>query len=695
MYQRKLKRSGPDSCLSEKAEAKTAKLNLVKLIRTAKDDMWKRLCDEVEKDPWGRPYKMVMGKLSRPPPIPELNTPGRIDKIVRELFPQHQLSRRNKPTPICSQEAKEIAINTDELVTATKTLKKNTAPGPDGITNDVLKCFAKRQPDLLLKIYNKCLTEGHFPIIWKRARLVLLRKGDKPLDTPSSYRPLCMLDCPGKLFEKILDNRLRTFLEENNCLSQRQFGFRKGRSTTDAVHILRNIVETNSPKKKIGVMTLDIKNAFNSAPWDAILKVMQEKHIPKHLCNIIGSYLENRTLLYERDDKQTEQMLTSGVPQGSVLGPTLWNILYDNLLEKQLPEGVSFLVFADDVALVAIAKDSIALEHQLTEAGEIVRKWLHSVGMELAVQKSKATILTNTRTHNEMTINIGGEQIEAGKSIKYLGLTIDSKMNFTQHAKITATKAMIAVQKISRVLPNISLAKPRKRRIIASVTQSILLYGAPNWADSMSKKGKTELVKVQRKTAIRIASAYSTISTEASQVLADLPPIDLLAKERRTIYLAKRTNIIPNIKIEARKKLTEEWQRRWDASKKGRWTHKIIQNLDQWTTRKHGEVSYHLTQAFTGHGCFAAYLHKIGKTQTPKCWYCDHPVDDAKHTLFHCDAWHHTRTRLRHQLEVDFNPDTMLPTMPQEANNFRLQLSKEEAAGAESQVGSGGERGTQ
>lgn len=253
VYQRKLKRSGPDSCQNEKAEAKSGKLNLVELIRTAYDEMWKKLCDEVEKDPWGRPYKLVMGKLARTPPIPGLNTPGRIDTIVRELFPQQQLIRLNKPPPIHPQVVKEIAIKMDELVTATKTLKKNTASGPDGITNEVLKCFAERQPDVLLKTYNKCLTEGHFPTFWKRARLVLLRKGDKPLDTPSSYHPLCMLDCPGK----------RAFLEENNCLSQRQFGFRKGRSTTDAVHTLRTIVETNRPKNKIGVMTLDIKNSFN------------------------------------------------------------------------------------------------------------------------------------------------------------------------------------------------------------------------------------------------------------------------------------------------------------------------------------------------------------------------------------------------------------------------------------------------
>jgi len=162
-------------------------------------------------------------------------------------------------------------------------------------------------------MYNKCLTEGHFPETWKKACLVLLRKGNKPLDDPSSYRPLCMLDSMGKLFEKILDNRLRTFLEDNKSLNQRQYGFRKVRSTTDAVHTLRSIVETNFTRKKISVLTLDIQNAFNSALWKAILEAMQEKSIPTHLCRIIGSYLKNRTLLYKLVGTQKEQILTSDV----------------------------------------------------------------------------------------------------------------------------------------------------------------------------------------------------------------------------------------------------------------------------------------------------------------------------------------------------------------------------------------------
>lgn len=168
-------------------------------------------------------------------------------------------------------------------------------------------------------------------------------------------------------------------------------------------------------------------------------------------------------------------------------------------------------------------------------------------------------MITNARKHNDMVINLSGVQIAAGKSIRYLGLQLDAKLNFSQHAALSTTKASGVMQKISRILPNVSMAKPRKRRIVSSVAQSILLYDVLNWADRMSKRGKKTIISVQRKAALRITSAYSTVSTEASLVLADLPPIDLLASERRDLYVAKRLGQNTDSQKKARRRLLIQW----------------------------------------------------------------------------------------------------------------------------------------
>lgn len=110
---------------------------------------------------------------------------------------------------------------------------RRKVPGPDGLTNSILAAVHQAEPSLIKGMYNRYLEEGVFPDRWKQARLVLLRKGDKPPGEPSSYRPLCLLNDVGKLYELILVRRLESNLSSGRGLSETQFGFRKQKSTED------------------------------------------------------------------------------------------------------------------------------------------------------------------------------------------------------------------------------------------------------------------------------------------------------------------------------------------------------------------------------------------------------------------------------------------------------------------------------
>lgn len=666
VFQRKRKRKGPAASTAEENDAKTAKRELVRAIKKAKEDSWKSLCDLVQQDPWGLPYKLIMGKLIKPQPIPELNAPGRLHKIVRGLFPQQPIRSASVPFLITEGTGPIDPIAHIELINAARCLKNNKAPGPDGISNEALKTIVALKPDALIDVYNTCLLGGVFPRVWKSARLVLIRKGNKPLDDPTSYRPLCLLDCLGKLFEKILDNRLRQYLDDNDGLHDRQFGFRKGRSTTDALEALKTTVKSSN--LKVGVLTLDIKNAFNSAPWKAILEAMNDKEVPGYLQRIICSYLENRSLLFESGGVEKNMMITCGVPQGSVLGPTLWNVLYDGLLRTHLPTGVEYLAFADDVAIVAKARDSIRLEQLLASAVQVVQDWLAQTGLSLSAQKCEVMIITNTRTHNELNLVIDSHQVTSSSCIKYLGIHIDNKWRFSEHAKTVAAKAGKAVQCLSRILPNISAAKPTKRKLLSNVAHAIMLYGSPFWSQDMSTSGWMELNKVQRRMALRVISAYCTVSGDAAMVIAGILPIDLMAKDRRRRYQVRKNLSLPHPEDEG--EVTAEWQSRWDNSVKGRWTHRLIPNIERWIQRKHGEVNFHLTQVLTGHGCFAQYLNRFGKIDNAECWYCGHQVDDAFHMVFVCDAWFSRRSTVEKLIGHKLEPENMVETMLKSKGNW-------------------------
>lgn len=200
-YQKACKRRGRDLCQQEHQNAREASKALRLEIRRSQERCWADLCRQVDNDPWGLPFKLVTKKLIGRRPIPGIRLPGRLDLIVDHLFP------RSKPPAyptVTLQVPEECLFTLEELKDAGRCLPKGKAPGPDGVPDAVLRVIVQVRPDLLLPTFNKCLKTGTFLDRWKTATLVLLCKGTKPLDQPSSYRPLCLINSTGKLFERLL-----------------------------------------------------------------------------------------------------------------------------------------------------------------------------------------------------------------------------------------------------------------------------------------------------------------------------------------------------------------------------------------------------------------------------------------------------------------------------------------------------------
>lgn len=144
------------------------------------------------------------------------------------------------------------------------------APGLDGIPDGIIKKLAFESPTVFGNVYNSCLKEPYFPEERKVAKLVLLRKGSKPLDQPKLYRPICLLNTAGKFIERLIKSRLEQYLATSEGLSERQYGFRKGRSTIDAISKAMELVDSASSgplrrRELCALVALDVANAFNSA----------------------------------------------------------------------------------------------------------------------------------------------------------------------------------------------------------------------------------------------------------------------------------------------------------------------------------------------------------------------------------------------------------------------------------------------
>lgn len=665
---------GRGDAVNEKTSYKEAKRKLQEQIFDSKRRLWETLRDDINSNPWGTGYKLVMEKLRHKSPTPPMSE-DKMAQIVRSLFPTHH-SLEIEPTS-----AEDIHIplfTTEELIAAASKLKSRKTPGPDGIPPEVIKEIAHKRPELLLKTFNKCLMEGAFPKIWKVQQLVLISKGKGDPDSPSAYRPLCMLDTAGKLLERLIKPRLLNAINEKGGLSDKQHGFRPGRSTVgalrDVIHAFEAAQQKNHFSRPLILLaTLDVRNAFNSLRWtDVFLALESRFQIPIYLRRIIRDYLNNRELIYNTTDGQRSMKVTSGAAQGSILGPDLWNVSYDDILRIEMPQETFLVGYADDIAAVISARDTEEAERKLRQIMIRTQTWLDAHGLSLATQKTELLLLTRRHIPTTIDFNIGETTLHTKQCVNYLGIRLDPKMTFSNQIQHAATKSAKITAQLSRLMANIGGPTQNKRRLLMETSTSILLYGCEVWGDAIKwRKRANALLAAQRTSALRITSAYRTVSGAAVLVIAGAVPIDLKIGERRKIWIKRQENNLEQGEEEQiRRDTTQAWQTRWSAETNGRWTARLLPRLENWLERTHGEVNYYLTQMLTGHGYFRKYLHKIGKCRTPYCLYEeDDETDDAEHTFFWCSRWAQKRRELENQTGT-LTVENLIPTMMNNEENW-------------------------
>lgn len=645
--------------VSEHLEYKEAKKQLKIAINKSKKEKWEELREDINRDPWGLGYKIVMKKLGKRNPMREMDDETMLN-VVKTLFPKHDLREDAEET---AQIIDTPLFTVEEIKMAANSLQSKKAPGPDGIPAEVMKELATNRPQMLLNMYNKCLKEGTFPTAWKEQRLVLISKGKGDPELPSSYRPLCMLDTAGKLLERLMKPRLEKAITAGGGLSPRQYGFRPRKSTIGAIKDVVDIFTAAQHKNHhsrplVLLATLDVKNAFNSLRWVDVLHALERNFkIPEYLMRIIRNYLKDRVLIYDTTGGTRRFEVTSGAAQGSILGPDLWNASYDEILKLEMPEDTFLVGYADDIAAVIQARTTEDAQRKLRQVMIRTKTWLDSHGLQLATHKTELLLLTRRQIPIEIDFRIDDVGLRSQKTINYLGVRLDPKLTYWNQIQYSTSKAAKITSQLCRLMANVGGPSPCKRKLLMEACNSILLYGSEIWAQTLNVKHRAKkLLSTQRTAALRVSAAYRTVSAPAVLVIAGMYPLDLQAIEKMRIYNAKQNDPQAASEIAAIKQETlEKWQMRWRNEIHGRWTYKMIPILEKWVNRANGEVNYYLTQLLSGHGYFRKFLHTMGKCSTPFCFYEEEEiVDDAEHTFFGCQRW----SEYRSELETAIGPTT-------------------------------------
>lgn len=645
---------------------KKGKTELKHMIKRSKKEKWREVCNALDHDIFGDGYKIIRRQLNIANPKTHMSDQESTE-IFKSLFiteAEKVPSRFRRPCPDVLEN--RILISEDDLLYACKKIKTGKAPGPDGIPPRVIKHLLVHNGEYFVALFNMLFRQGIFPIPWKTAKLVLIEKQKKKENEIKAYRPICLLNVLGKVFEHIIHKRLVIELEEKGDLHINQFGFRRGRSTIDAVNKVTCSLRNINKKGNFAALTLiDVKNAFNTASWSIIMEKLEKRGISRRLLKVIADYCCDRSV---KIGLLTTKTVKGGVPQGSVLGPTLWNVLYDDVMDIDVGENAEVVCYADDLAIITEGFNKVDLKIKIELALMNVDQWMGKNGLKVAMEKTSLTIFGHGKNIKNFHVKWNEIKITPTNECKYLGIILDKTLSFGSHIRRASEKTIRTIRALKAIIPNTHGPNEGKRRMLAYSIQSMMTYGAPVWAESVkAMSNKNILRKTQRPLAIGVTRAYCTVSTEALLVLAGMKPLDFLAEEHQRRYQNKRHG-----KNEDAESITmEKWQKEWDDSKNGRWTHRLIRNIELCRNRKHGQLTFELTEALSGHGSFAKYLNKIGKQSATLCQECRETEGDAEHTLFICKRWESRRKQLVNDLEcVKLDTTNMVDIMLESENGW-------------------------
>lgn len=314
-------------------------------------------------------------------------------------------------------------------------LKSSRAKDVYGMDTLMLKQIGQSIKGPLTHIINVSLDQGKFPESWKIASVIPIFKGGNSLLT-SNYRPISILPTVSKVFEKLVAKQIINHL---NCssfpLHSMQFGFRAYHSTETATCYFLEKVKSNIDKGGIvGGIFLDLRKAFDTVNHSVLLHKLHAFNFSSKFISLINSYLLSRSQSVRIDQyNSTPLLLSTGVPQGSILGPILFSLYINEL--PSLCKNCDTLMYADDTVILAYGKSAEEVASKLTEAVSWISIWLEQSCLQLNISKTVTMFFSKNNINIEPEIFISGERLQVVTEYKYLGLYIDSNLNFKTHIK--------------------------------------------------------------------------------------------------------------------------------------------------------------------------------------------------------------------------------------------------------------------
>ena len=388
-------------------------------------------------------------------------------------------------------ETKEEAVtwiqeNSQAIESAIKRQRNNKAPGMNQMGAPVLRLLWSWARERVHRLFVECIRSGVHYKIWRQARGVIIPKpGREDLEDCRSYRCISLLNCIGKVLERVVGGMLEDRLKSTGLIDPGQFRSLRRRSAVDAVASLVSMVEKTWDDKTIaGAICMDVRAAFPSVKAELLAARLREGGVERCLVAWVKDFMAERSItLAINGEDHCIQNVRTGLPQGSPISPLLFAVYMSGVHSYVCGagDGVRGLSFVDDVLWLATGGSVQEISRKLERAGKMAIEWGKRKAVEFEDRKTKAMLFSRNRRHwkdsARDSIRLQNRMIPYNrKPTRWLGVWLDSRLSWKEHNQVYEAKVRKAERRITSLVRKNGVPPVSVQHLQEAIVGSVTLY---------------------------------------------------------------------------------------------------------------------------------------------------------------------------------------------------------------------------
>lgn len=514
-----------------------------KELRAEKRRAWTTFCESVDSTNEAARLRKILSKSPTPPSFIQKDDGSWAEsssEMNQILLDKHFPGCKPDPFPCDSVGHPPTTQNMDEFISTEKVIwaihsfDPFKSPGDDGIIPMMLQKADKIIAPYLSSIYKDCLKFNYIPTSWKVVKVVFIPKAGKLNHSAAKdFRPISLSSFVLKTMERILDQSIRSLFTEEK-ISKNQHAYLKGKSVDTALHEVVKEAEKALYHNQYALAAfLDIEGAFNNVTTEAIREALNSLGVDNALIRWIGNMLNSRIVISNIGENSTKIFVNRGTPQGGVLSPLLWVLVVNKILKTLDIHHIKVIAYADDVAIVITGLFPKTICNRMNKALRLITDWTQTCGLGINPSKTELMFFTRRQLPLDLVLPvIGDKTLTLSNEAKYLGVILDSKLNWYPNMVERAKKGLNAFYACKKAIgKSWGLSSKLIMWLYTAVVRPIMFHGAVAWWKCLETKRHLDTItKVQRQIGLTATGALRSTATECLSTILALPPLDEFAR---------------------------------------------------------------------------------------------------------------------------------------------------------------------